>query len=243
METSLHRQLKALYATGAEPRTEVRLGPYRIDALRKNTLVEIQHGSLTAIRDKIARLLSDGHHVLVVKPLIAAKTIVKQDAQGGETISRRLSPKRAGVLDLFHELVYFTRVFPHPKLVLETPLVEVDELRYPGHGKRRRWRKDDHVVEDQLLVRVLESPCYRTTGDLWRLLPDTLPKPFHTGHLAEQLNVPRWVAQRIAYCLVKTGATREVGKAGNAKVYARRRGSGSSTQKLHHGAQTRNLGR
>ena len=65
METTLHRQLKALYA-GPEARTEERLEGYRIDAVRGSQLVEIQHGSLAAIRDKIARLLKR-HQVLVVK--------------------------------------------------------------------------------------------------------------------------------------------------------------------------------
>lgn len=219
METSLHRQLKSLYADDDAPRTEVRLGDYRIDAVRGKLLVEIQHGSLSAIRRKIAALLADRHRVLVVKPIVAAKTIVKQSAPGGDVVSRRLSPKRGQILDLFHELIYFTQVFPHKRLVLETPLVEIEELRYPGHGRRRRWRKDDFVVEDQRLVRVVESRRFATTADLWQLIPPGLPTPFHTGHLAERAGVPRWIAQRIAYCLVKTGATREVGKLGNARLY------------------------
>lgn len=219
METSLHRQLKALYATGDQPRTEVRLGEYRIDAMQRRTLVEIQHGSLAAIRTKIAKLLADGHRLLVVKPIVARKTIVKQDAAGGRVISRRLSPKRCGVLDLFHELVYFTQVFPHKKLTLEVPLVEIEELRYPGHGRRRRWRRDDHTVEDQRLVQIDEVHRFATLKDLWRLMPRDLPSPFHTGHIAEGLGIQRWIAQRMAYCLVKTGATREVGKQGNARLY------------------------
>src|SRR5262245_52757155 len=90
METSLHRQLKALYA-GDAAQVEQRLGDYRIDAVRPGELIEIQHGSLAAIRDKIATLLTD-HKVLVVKPLIAKKTLVKLDRQGGREISRRQSP-------------------------------------------------------------------------------------------------------------------------------------------------------
>jgi hypothetical protein len=220
METSLHRQLKVLYAEAADPQTEVKLGNYRIDAVRADdTLVEIQHGSLAAIRDKIAALLKKKHRVLVVKPIVATKTIFKQDAPGGTVVSRRLSPKRGTILDLFHELVYFTRVFPHERLTLEVPLVEVAEFRYPGHGHRRRWRKNDHVVEDQRLVGVLESRCFSTRADLLGLLPSQLPNPFHTGHLAEQMQIARWIAQRIAYCLVKTQTTAEVGKEGNAKLY------------------------
>jgi hypothetical protein len=217
METSLHRELKALYASGGA-KTEVPLESYRIDVVTAGELVEIQHGSLAAIRDKVARLLED-HRVLVVKPLVVRKTLVKQDAKGGQIIGRRLSPKQGTVLSLFDELVYFTRVFPHRNLTLEAPLVEIEEWRYPGHGKRRRWRAGDQVVEDQRLVTVRETHRFRTAADLARLLPAGLPAPFHTGHLSEQLGTPRHVAQRIAYCLLKVGATREVGKERNSRLY------------------------
>jgi hypothetical protein len=55
----------------------------------------------------------------VVKPLIARKTVVRLDGPGGLVLGQRLSPRRCRPLDLFHELVYFTRVFPHPRLTLE----------------------------------------------------------------------------------------------------------------------------
>jgi len=54
-------------------------------------------------------------------------------------VSRRWSPKRGAAVDIFDDLVHFTRAFPHKRLTLEVPLVEVEELRYPGHGRRRRW--------------------------------------------------------------------------------------------------------
>jgi hypothetical protein len=221
METTLHRQLKALYA-GGEARVEQRLEGfrYRIDAVRGEELVEIQHGSLAAIRDKIARLLV-GHRVLVVKPLIMRKTLVSLSRKGGRELGRKASPKRGALLDVFDELVYFTRVYPHPNLTLETPLVEIEERRYPGHGKRRRWRKKDFVVEDQRLVAVLGVERFATHDDLWRLLPSELAEPFHTGALAAALGVQRWVAQRIAYCLRKTGAASVTGKSGNAWLYRR----------------------
>jgi hypothetical protein len=217
METTLHRQLKSLYA-GTEARIEQRVAGYRIDAIRAGELIEIQHGGLAAIRTKIARLL-DEHAVLVVKPLVARKHLVKLAKRGGREVSRRLSPKQATLLDLFHELVYFTRVFPHPRLTLHVPLVEIEERRYPGHGRRRRWRKDDHIVEDQRLLAVQAVHTFRTTDDLLALLPAKLPQPFHTGHLAAGLGINRWIAQRITYCLRHTGAVSVCGKAGNAVLY------------------------
>ncbi len=217
METSLHRQLKQHYATNAD-RCEVSIAGYRIDAVCRGRLIEIQHGSLAAIRDKIAALLVD-HSVTVVKPIVAIKQLVKLDKRGGCEISRRLSPKRGVILNLFDELVYFTRVFPHKRLTLEVALVEVEELRYPGHGRRRRRRENDFQIADQRLLRIVETRQFRTLADLRRLLPAELPPTFHTGHLAASMKIPRGIAQRITYCLRETGGVRVVGKEGNSILY------------------------
>ena len=110
-------------------------------------------------------------------------------------------------------------MFPHVNLTLEVPLVEVEERRFPGHG-RKRWRRvNDQQVEDVRLVDVGDVYRFSTGSDLLQLLPSTLPQPFHTGHLAAQLNVHRSVAQRIAYCMRQTGAVTEVGKQGNTRLY------------------------
>jgi hypothetical protein len=217
METSLHRQLKQLYATPGSL-IEQRLGPYRIDVVQPDQLVEIQVASLTAIRDKIAVLLKK-HRVLVVKPIVVRKQLVKLRRAGGKELSRRLSPKRQTLLDIFDELVHFTPVFPHKRLTLEVPLIEIEERRYPGHGRRRRWRENDHQVEDQQLLEVASTHSFCTSGDLCQLLPPTLPRPFHTGHLAEGLGVERWIAQRMAYCLREMGAVKSVGKLRGAWLY------------------------
>ena len=217
METSLHRQLKERYAA-AGGLTEQRLGRYRIDVVRGQQLVEIQLSSLSSIRDKIRTLLKK-HDVLVVKPIIVSKHLVKRKREGGNIVSRRRSPKTRTLLDIFEELVHFTRVFPHKRLTLEVLLVEIEEWRYPGHGRRRRYRNNDHEVEDQHLLEVHGVHEFRTATDLCRMLPTGLPRPFHTGQLAEGLSVERWIAQRMAYCLRHTGAIKQVGKLRGAWLY------------------------
>ena len=221
METSLHRQLKEHYADDAA-RIEVRLGRYRIDVVRgaaSDELVEIQHGGLAAIRDKIRALLDDGNRVLVVKPIVVRKQLIKRASRGGKVVGRRLSPKRGSTLDLFDDLVHFTRVFPHKKLAIETPLVEVEELRYPGHGRRRRWRQNDFEVEDQRLTEIQAIDRFRTAKDLLKLLPKNLPRQFDTADLAKRLRVDRSVAQRIAFCLRETNAVKTIGKRNRAWLY------------------------
>jgi hypothetical protein len=217
METSLHRQLKLLYA-GRKAQNEVSLAGYRIDAIARGRLIEIQHGALGAIRDKVRHLL-ESHRVTIVKPIIATKVLVKQTEKGGEVLTRRVSPKRGQLLDLFDELVHFTNVFPHRGLTLEVLLVEVEELRYPGHGRRRRWRENDHQVEDQRLLAIHGKHRLKTAADLARLVRCPLPSPFHTGHLADSLGVKRWSAQRIVYCLQRMGSLLQVGKDGNARLF------------------------
>jgi hypothetical protein len=217
METSLHQALKKRYG-GENDQFEVSLGNYRIDVISQGRLIEIQLASLAAIRDKVRALLED-HHVVVVKPIIVQKTLVKRAKQHGPEISRRQSPKRGTILDLFHEMVHFTSVFPHKRLSLEVPLIDIEEWRYPGHGRRRRWRREDYLVEDQKLIAVHETHCFQTAADLARLVAGPLPQQFHTGHLAESLRVPRWMSQRIAYCLRQTNALRDVGKQENPRLY------------------------
>jgi hypothetical protein len=225
METSLHRELKRIYA-GPAGRMEVRVGKFRVDAIvvnavGRNELVEIQHGSLWAIRDKVRQLLKR-HPVRVVKPIIRRKRLITCIAADGPVVSNRLSPRVGQLLELFDELVYFTQVFPHKNLTLEATLVDIEEWRLPcegrGRSRRRRWQKK-FVVEDQKLLEIHEAVQISTPADLQRLLAATPASPFHTGDLASSLQIQRWVAQRIAYVLRKVGAVETVGKQRGAWMY------------------------
>ena len=173
METTLHQQLKRCYAQD-ENSTEVVLGKYRIDAIRDEELIEVQCASLSAIRDKCRSLLKQ-HQLRVVKPVVMRTRIAKAQKAGGPITSRRLSPKRGNLLELFDELIYFTRVFPHPNLVIEVPLIEVEQLRLPNKQRRRRWHKDFKVA-DVRLETIQRSLELRTPSDLLSLLeiPETM---------------------------------------------------------------------
>jgi hypothetical protein len=218
METTLHRQLKEHFC---EPgaRIEVPLGRYRIDVVNGDRLVEIQRSGLAAIRDKVNKLVCDGYQVDVVKPLVARKRLIKLTSIDGIVTSRRWSPLKGTMLNVFDELLYFTRVFPHPNLRMLIPLVDIEEIRYPGHGRRRRKRKGDFEVKDRLMLDVHETRIFESVMDLQQLLPDDLPKTFDTKELAAGLGVPRHQAQRIGYVLRKTGVAKEAGKRGNAILY------------------------
>jgi hypothetical protein len=215
METTIHRQLKELYAPDASG-CEVSVDGYRIDAVDGDRLIEIQQASLGAIRDKIRTLL-ESHDVTVVKPLAARKYLIKRARKRGRIVSKRYSPVRETIWHLFADLVHFVNVFPHPRLTLEVVFTEQEEHRLPK--KKKRWRRKDYRVEDRLLREVTGIISLETVDDLIDLLPASLPAPFSTADLAREAEIPRWLAQKTAYCLRKTNAVTLAGKDGNALLY------------------------
>lgn len=219
METSLHQRMKRMYADD-ETQIEQRVGRYIIDVIRDDELIEIQFSSLASINRKVKTLLRK-HRVRVVKPLVLRKQLVRCAGKGEQVVSRRRSPKRGQLLDIFDELIYFTRVFPHRNLVLEVPLIHIEEWSYPTppSKKRRRRPPKKFTVEDQRLLEVVGTEVFRTAKDLAKLLPHDLPQPFDTAQLAEALKTKRWIAQKVAYCLRHMKAVKEVGKKGNAIQY------------------------
>lgn len=221
MEYSLHKQLKGLYCD-AGSQTEVPLGDYRIDVVNQaGTLIEIQHSSLAAIKPKCLELLSE-HKLLVVKPIVRHRQLIKLDEKEGKIVSRRKSPKTGSWLSAFEELVYFTGVFPHSNLAMEFLLVDIQETRYPGHGRRRRRRESDHQIQDLELVEIVDRARLKRATDLFNWLPfEKIPRQFDTEELAQAMQVDRPTAQRITYCLREMGAVRQRGKRGNANVYQR----------------------
>lgn len=220
METSLHRDLKQLYA-GPEAATEVRYGEFRIDALSGAELVEVQYGPLHLLKRKLQALLQD-HCVRVVKPLVRRRVLVTRCPRTGRVLRERRSPSRGEMWDVFDELVFCTRVFPHSRLTLEVVCVDAAEDRAPPRGRRRRGR-----TLDVRLLDLQERIELRTGADLWQLLNVSLPDPFHTGDLALALQIKRFVAQRIAYCLRECGAVEEVGHFRRARLYRRVAGAGA----------------
>lgn len=218
MESSLHGSLKDLYGPSSGGRVEVTVDGLRIDAVdATGALIEVQLGPLAALKGKLRRLLPD-HRVRVVRPIIVSRTIVRARIVDGAELSRRRSPKRGSSLDVFDHLISLAGLFPHPRLEIELLEVEVDEVRVPC----RRW--PGHRVADRRLTRVVSSRILRSPDDLWDLLPPSVrdsPLPFTTRELAIDLGRDDSFAQRVAYCLRRSGAVVETGYRSRRRLYRR----------------------
>jgi hypothetical protein len=196
-------------------KVERKVDGFFIDIVRGEQLIEIQTANFSQIRRKLVYLLRD-HHVHLVHPIPVEKWIVRQD-EGGREISRRRSPKKGRVVDVFEELVHIPNVVMHPNLTVEVLLTRQEEiLRKGGKGARGRRGWELH---DRKLLEVLDNYVLASHKDYHRLIPKELPRPFTNRDLAEVLGRPIWLARAMTYTLRRTGAITEVGKRGNAILY------------------------
>ena len=215
-ENPLHCALKEWYAEPSD-RLEVPVDGFVVDIVRAGLLIEVQTANFSAIGRKLAGLAAS-HRVRLVYPIPLEKWIVRVDSEGAR-LSRRRSPKRGSVEDVFGELVRIPRLLADPNFSLDVLLTREEEVRRYEEG--RAWRRKGWVICERRLVEVAGHRLFRTPADLAALLPDELPDPFTTADVAAAGGRPRWLAQKMAYCLRKMGAVRECGKRGNALLYRR----------------------
>jgi hypothetical protein len=213
-EQPLHAALKQWYA-GTEEQTEVVVDGFVVDVVRgqkvgESLLIEIQTGNFSSIKRKV-RHLTEQHAVRLVYPIPRKKWLVKR--RDGEVVDRRKSPKRGRVEEVFKELVSFPALLCRDTFSVEVAFTEEEELRHydPKAWRNRGWVTDERrLLGDGIVGRcLLETP-----SDALNTLPGGLPAAFTTADIAEAMDGPRWLAQKMAYCLRKMGGIVQVGKRG-----------------------------
>lgn len=215
----MHAALKEWYARTGD-QLEVPVDGYIVDIVRDGLLIEIQTRHFTSLKSKLMELTAK-HPVRLVYPVARAKWIVKLPKHDGGTRSRRKSPQHGAVEYVFRELVSFPELLNHPNFSLEVVLIHEEEVR--RHDGTRAWRRRGWVTEERRLLKVLETHCFVDAAAMAALIPQALEQPFTTAGLASALGKPRWLAQKMAYCLREMGAIDHIGMQGRSYLYRRTR--------------------
>jgi len=217
---------QAWYAKPGD-RLEAMVDGFHIDIVRNRLLIEIQSTNFSSQRQKL-KTLTKTHRVRLVFPIAQEKWIVRLAEDGMRCLGRRKSPKKGHLLHLFEELVSIPSLIKNRNFSLEVLLIREEEIRRDdGQGS---WRRKGWSVADHRLLEVVSRHVFRKPSDFLTLIPKELPYPFSTRELAEGIGQPRWLAQKITYCLRNMGAIQVVGKKGNAVLYS----------PLNRGAQSSN---
>ncbi len=212
-EKPLHASLKQWYAQPGD-RFEVPVDGFVIDIVRDNVLLEIQTRHFGAIKSKLATLV-DSHQVRLIYPIAHEKWIVQSPGGRNAFTTRRKSPKRGRVEDLFRELVAIPRLLTHQNFSLEVLLTREEETR---RYDRRRWRSRGWVTEERRLVEVVDRRLFETPGCWLALLPDR-SEPFTSRDLAQAIGVRLDLAQKMTYSLRHAGLIQALGKRSRATLY------------------------
>jgi hypothetical protein len=216
-EKALHASLKEWCARPGD-RFEVPVDGSVIDIVQGDLLLEIQTKSFSSIRPKLTRL-ARVHRIRLIYPIAEEKWIVKLPADDNmaSRVTRRKSPRRGRVEDLFWEMVSFPQLLANPNFSLEVLLIKEEETRrYDG---KRRWRSKGWVTDGRRLLEVVGRRLFEKPTDWQMLLPEKSAEPFTAKDLAEELGIRRQLAQRMAYCLCKGRVIQLTGTRGRANLY------------------------
>ena len=215
-EKSLHASLKQWYSQPGDLFEEMVDG-FHIDIVRGKLLIEIQTTNFSSIKSKLTTLTKK-HPVRLVFPIAQEKWIVRLAADGTTQFGRRKSPKKGNLFQLFQELVSIPELIKNKNFSLEVLLIREEEIRCDdGLGS---WRRKGWSISDRRFLELVRRQILKKPADFLTLIPTKLTDPFSTQDLAEVTNQPRWLAQKMAYCLRKMGAIEVVGKIGNSILYS-----------------------
>lgn len=163
--------------------------------------------------------LTQRHRVRLVYPIAYEKWIVRLSGTDESVLGRRKSPKRGAVELVFEELVSIPHLLAHPNFSIELLLIQEEEVRWQGavrRGRRKGW-----FTHERRLLQVMGERLLETPADALALIPTTLTVPFTTTDLARAIGRPRWLAQKIVYCLRHMGGVAVVGRRGRSPLYSR----------------------
>jgi hypothetical protein len=215
-EKSLHSSIKQWYAVSGD-RLEVKVDKYIIDLVREDSLIEIQTRNFSAIGNKL-RDLAQYNKVMLVHPIAIEKYIVTME-DSGQVISRRKSPKKGKLTDLFNELVRIPDLMGSDNFTLEILMTKEEEIRCTdGKGS---WRRKGISIIDRKLLEVVEKVTFTVEEDFLRFLPEELPQNFTNKDLAKALKIDVYKCRKITYCFRKMQIIKEIGKNRNELIFQR----------------------
>lgn len=213
-EKSLHAALK-FYLEPDEGRHEVQVGRYVADIVNERGITEIQTGNFGRLREKLAFFL-EHYPVTLVYPVAAVKWLVSVGGDGAQSRPRK-SPKPGGPWELLTELYSLREQLGRPGLGFCVPLLEVEEYRLKGGGRRgyTRW--------ERMPVRLLGEVWVRDPGEAAALLPPGLPEVFTAKDFREKGRLSSMDGSLALAAAKALGAVERAGSRGRAYLYRQAR--------------------
>lgn len=214
-ESSLHRELKNLYA-GQGGQTEVDAVGFVADCISPSgEYVEVQTGNFGSLRKK-AKELTRLNALKIVFPVIINKYIEVSDGEGNR-LYRRKSPRRGTPWEVFDELIHAPELPLLKNITLEIVLVDAEERRVSdGKGS---WRRKGVSIHDRRILALCDTIRLAKPKDYLRFVPFKKGEEFTSATLGEITSIGSSLAGKTLYVLNRLGVVKKVGKKGKSYLY------------------------
>ncbi len=222
-ETSLHKEIKELFAYKFNGKTEIEVENYICDIVcqdKNESIIEIQTANLSKLKSKIEVLIKN-HKIKLVYPLAITTYLQRQD-ESGKILSKRKSPKKKNIYSIFGELFSLYQFFDNPNFSLTVLPIEqcVIKIVYKepvqSPNKKRRFKKD-WLIKDKILLGYKEEIIFNSKNDLQNLLPKGIPEIFSSKDLSKT-EVGK-EANKMIWVLKKAKTIEQCDKKGNLLFY------------------------
>lgn len=134
---------------------EVRVGQYHADVLCDGEITEVQTASWYPLQKKLRYYLEQtDYRVTLLCPVVAKRRLIRLDAQTGEVMRCRLSPKRVRAWQMLAEAYWIGDLLEHERFRVRILYLAADEYRYSERLERGRkaGRYEKEVFPRELLA-------------------------------------------------------------------------------------------
>lgn len=195
-ESSLHRTLKTLYSLENGCKTEVECDGKIYDIVdRLGNVTEIQTKNVSKLLIKTMTALENGRKVKIVHPVVREKRI-ELYGEDGKCMSKRKSPVKGSIYDIFDELTGLYPVLLEKNFSLDVLEITMTERRIrtqepvQSPNGRRRFRKNWNKT-DKTLDKILDTHTFSAATDYLALIPAQCLPEFSAKELEAALKADK----------------------------------------------------
>lgn len=214
-EKSVHAVLKSYYAPN-DDMIEVAINGFVADVCFDRNIYEIQTRQFYTMKRKLDAFLPE-FDVTIVYPLPVKKTILRVDPDSGHITSRRVSPRKPGIYDVFYELYGIRDYLKNRHLHIKITSLEIEDIRFTGlteqHGRRKR------PLSDLVPVRILDETDIMDIRDMMMFVPPQLNEEFTCSEFARAAGIGTELARYVTGLLRITGILERNGRKGREYLY------------------------
>lgn len=214
-EKNVHAIVKEYYEPD-EDHQEIPIEGSVADIYRDGEIIEIQNGNFNKLRTKLTRFLPL-YKVTIVYPIPRIRWLIWVDPETGELTTKRKSPRKGTVYDLFPELYKIKSFINDKNFNLEVLLIDMEEYRLLNGWSKDR--KKGSTREERVPVHLESRHIFTRKEDYMQLVPYELEEPFTAKEFAKAAKIPLRTAQVAVNILAYQNVIKNVGKRGRAYLY------------------------